>query len=152
VHASQGVTVGTTHAVLAENATRSLFYVAMTRGREANTAYLCQRTPEPDDRVAVTGGARAAVRGGGRDVARVARGIPARTDVPGTAHQLAADTAPQQLPDLVSRLMNRRTAALSRRRAAHRAWQTATTVQSWAVAAATPATAPANTASSSDPS
>jgi len=29
--------------------------------------------------------------------------------------------------------MNRRTAALSLRRAAHRAWQTANTVQSWAV-------------------
>jgi ATP-dependent exoDNAse (exonuclease V) alpha subunit len=38
VHASQGVTVGTTQAVSAENATRSLFYVAMARGRDANTA------------------------------------------------------------------------------------------------------------------
>ena len=128
VHASQGVTVGTTHAVLAETATRSLFYVAMTRGRDANTAYLCQRTPEPDDHVVVTTRAHVAVRGSGRDAAHAARGILARNDVPGTAHQLAADTVPQRLPDLVAGLVNRRSAALSRRRAAHRAWQTATTV------------------------
>jgi hypothetical protein len=120
VHASQGVTVGTTHAVLAENATRSLFYVAMTRGREANTAYLCQRTPAPDDHEVVTHGAHVAVRGSGRDAARVAHAILARHDVPGTAHQVAAHTAPHPLPDLVARLMNRRSAAVSRRRAAAR--------------------------------
>jgi hypothetical protein len=129
VHASQGVTVGATHAVLGENATRSLLYVAMTRGRDANTAYLCQRTPEPDDHVVENDAAHVAVRGSGHDAARVARGILARTDVPGTAHQLGAGSTPQRLPGLVARLMNRRSAALSRRRAAHRAWQTATTVQ-----------------------
>jgi hypothetical protein len=129
VHASQGVTVGSTHAVVAETTTRSLFYVAMTRGRQANTAYLCQRTPEPDDHVVVTDGAHVAVRGSGRDAARVARAILARNDMPGTAHQVAANTVPQRLPDPVARLVNRRSAALSRRRATHRAWRTASTVQ-----------------------
>ena len=43
--------------------------------------------------------------------------------------RLLADAAPQRLPDLVARLMKRRSAALSRRRAAHRAWQTASTLQ-----------------------
>ena len=43
--------------------------------------------------------------------------------------RLLADAAPQRLPDLVARLMKRRKAALSRRRAAHRAWQTASTLQ-----------------------
>lgn len=128
VHACQGVTVGTTHAVVAENATRSLFYVAMTRGRQTNTAYLCQRTPEPADNVLVTDGAHVAVRGSGHHAARAARAILAHNDVPGTAHQVAADTVPQRLPDLVARLVNRRSAAASRRRAAHTAWQTATTV------------------------
>ena len=40
VHSAQGVTAEATHAVLAENTTRALAYVAMTRGREENTAYL----------------------------------------------------------------------------------------------------------------
>jgi ATP-dependent exoDNAse (exonuclease V) alpha subunit len=44
VHSAQGVTADTTHAVLGENATRALLYVAMTRGRGFNMAYLCQRT------------------------------------------------------------------------------------------------------------
>jgi ATP-dependent exoDNAse (exonuclease V) alpha subunit len=37
VHTAQGVTADTTHAVLGENTTRSLLYVAMTRGRHTNT-------------------------------------------------------------------------------------------------------------------
>ena len=43
VHSAQGVTADTTHAVLGENTTRALLYVAMTRGRHTNTAYLYQR-------------------------------------------------------------------------------------------------------------
>ena len=44
VHSAQGATADTTHAVLGENTTRSLLYVAMTRGRHTNTAYLYERT------------------------------------------------------------------------------------------------------------
>lgn len=43
MHSAQGVTADTTHAVLGENTTRALFYVAMTRCRDANTAYLHER-------------------------------------------------------------------------------------------------------------
>jgi ATP-dependent exoDNAse (exonuclease V) alpha subunit len=46
VHSAQGATADTTHAVLDETATRALFYVAMTRGRDSNTAYLYQHTSE----------------------------------------------------------------------------------------------------------
>ena len=46
VHSAQGVTADTTHAVLGDNTTRSLLYVAMTRGRDTNTAYLYERTAE----------------------------------------------------------------------------------------------------------
>ncbi len=42
VHSAQGVTAGTTHAVLGENASRALLYVAMTSGRHANTAWIYQ--------------------------------------------------------------------------------------------------------------
>ena len=37
VHSAQGVTADTTHAVLGENTTRAMLYVAMTRGRDTNT-------------------------------------------------------------------------------------------------------------------
>jgi hypothetical protein len=50
VHSAQGVTADTTHAVLGDSATRSLFYVAMTRGRQANNAYLYEHTPNPRQR------------------------------------------------------------------------------------------------------
>lgn len=38
VHSAQGVTADTSNAVLGENTSRALFYVAMTRGRHTNTA------------------------------------------------------------------------------------------------------------------
>lgn len=40
VHASQGSTVDTVHAVIAEGAPRDQLYVAMTRGRDANDIYM----------------------------------------------------------------------------------------------------------------
>lgn len=43
VHAAQGVTAERTHAVLADTASRNLAYVALTRGRASNHAYLYQR-------------------------------------------------------------------------------------------------------------
>jgi hypothetical protein len=46
VHSAQGVTADTAHAVLGENTTRSLLYVAMTRGRDTNIAYLYERIAE----------------------------------------------------------------------------------------------------------
>ena len=48
VHSAQGVTADTTHAVLGETTTRALLYVAMTRGRDANTAYLYERATEQE--------------------------------------------------------------------------------------------------------
>ena len=46
VHSAQGVTADTTHAVLSEAATRALFYVATSRGRDANSAYLYEHPVE----------------------------------------------------------------------------------------------------------
>ena len=43
VHSVQGVTAGSAHAVLSEATARALFYVAISRGRDANIAYLYQR-------------------------------------------------------------------------------------------------------------
>ncbi|MDR0284642.1 MAG: relaxase domain-containing protein [Propionibacteriaceae bacterium] len=46
-HRAQGVTVDTSHCVVTPTTTRENLYVAMTRGRETNTAYVA--TDRPDD-------------------------------------------------------------------------------------------------------
>lgn len=47
VHRSQGITVDTAHAVLDAGVDRSLAYVAMTRGRQNNTAWLVVEDDQP---------------------------------------------------------------------------------------------------------
>jgi conjugative relaxase-like TrwC/TraI family protein len=55
-HRAQGVTVDTAHVVVTSSTTRENLYVSMTRGRDANTAYVAldqpdesHSTPEPED-------------------------------------------------------------------------------------------------------
>lgn len=48
-HRAQGSTVDTAHAIVAPSMTRETFYVAMTRGRHANTAYVALDQPESED-------------------------------------------------------------------------------------------------------
>nr|WP_255426123.1 MobF family relaxase [Pseudonocardia sp. C8] len=48
VHAAQGATVDTTHAVISPTTGPAALYVAMSRGRHANTAHVTTRTA-PDD-------------------------------------------------------------------------------------------------------
>lgn len=45
-HRAQGITTDTAHVVVAPGTTRESFYVAMTRGREANTAYVAVDRPD----------------------------------------------------------------------------------------------------------
>jgi len=47
--AAQGVTTDTAHAVTADSSTRSMTYVAMSRGRDTNHAYLCTRDDVESD-------------------------------------------------------------------------------------------------------
>ena len=47
-HRAQGVTTDTAHVVVTATTTRENFYVAMTRGREANHAYVAIDRPEED--------------------------------------------------------------------------------------------------------
>lgn len=44
-HRAQGVTVDTAHCVVDQNQPRELFYVAMTRGKHGNQAYVATRDP-----------------------------------------------------------------------------------------------------------
>jgi len=131
VHAAQGVTADTTHAVLADTASRNLAYVALTRGRAANHAYLYQRdstdTAHGHD---VAGaeeveGVHLARRGTPTDAARALRQVIGRDEPAHTAHQIAADTPTKLLPDLVAALVAEHQHAVTRRRGTYQKTQRA---------------------------
>ena len=129
VHAAQGVTTATTHAVLGETTTRNLLYVAMTRGRESNQAYLYERRAgETEHEYAEAPGVHAMRRGTSHDASQLVRAIIATRDERArTAHDIAADTTNRgELPDRVRHLLDRRTHAGRRRRAAYHTWCDAT--------------------------
>lgn len=121
VHSARGVTTDTTHTLLGKNAARAMLYVAMTRGRESNAAYLYERTageadhqhPEHDD-------VDRARRGSNREVALVLRDIiGARDERARTAHDVNVDCERHQLPESVVSHVHRRSEAIDRRR---RSW------------------------------
>ena len=124
VHSAQGVTADTTHAVLGETTTRSLLYVALTRGRDTNHAYLYERIagetehehadPQP--------GVHVARRGTRAEAAHLVRQIIGTRDQQArTAHDIAAQTQDRaQLPKQVRSLLAGRDGAVQRRRAAYR--------------------------------
>lgn len=126
VHSAQRATADTTHAVLGETATRSLFYVAVSRGRDTNTVYLHQHSDKTATQPSRPAEVRMA-RGTGRAAAHLARAILGRDDRPATAHNVAADTPAAQLPDLAAQFATRRVRDVTRRRSAHRAWQASAT-------------------------
>jgi hypothetical protein len=124
VHSAQGVTADTTHAVLSEAATRALFYVAISRGRDANTVYLYERPVEREYDHQQIDGVQSAERGTSRHASRLARAIIANDGGrPVTAHGVAAQAEGVGLPDRVRGLLSRRAAAVHRRRAIHTEWQ-----------------------------
>jgi hypothetical protein len=124
VHSAQGVTADTTHAVLGENTTRCLLYVAMTRGRHTNTAHLYERSiGDSEYGHRESDGSHLTSRGTGRDAADIVRAILANHDQPPvTAHDYAAQSPAAALPVRVRSLLNRRTTAAQRRRATYETW------------------------------
>jgi hypothetical protein len=126
VHSAQGVTADTTHAVLGETTNRALLYVAMTRGRESNQAYLYERIAGEGEHehAQPTPGVYVARRGSGRDAAHLVRAILANRDEQArTAHHIAAETPdPDQLPERVQWALDRRVNAVRARQRTHRQW------------------------------
>ena len=120
-HSAQGVTAQTTHAVIADTATRNLLYVAMTRGRESNQAYLYQRTVGEADHqhAAPADGVHVAHRGSPAQAAQAMRTVLGRDERAHTAHRTAADTPVELLPDRVASLVRTHQQTVARRRAAH---------------------------------
>ena len=109
VHSAQGVTADATHALLGENTSRSMLYVAMTRARDVNTAYFYERTIEVEYGAAPADGPHVLQRGTRQQAGQLARIIlEAHDDVPVTAHQVAATTPRHLLPDRVAGLLDRR--------------------------------------------
>jgi conjugative relaxase-like TrwC/TraI family protein len=135
VHSAQGVTADTTHAVLGENATRALSYVAITRGRNTNNAYFYQRAPEHEYRDVSTQTSHLARRGTSRHAARLLRAIIANDEAQMTAHGLAAATA-QSFPSRVKSAIEHRAAAIGQRVAEYQRWRAAAVAVETAVAEA----------------
>jgi hypothetical protein len=130
VHSHQGVTADTCHAVLSEYATRAMAYVAMTRGREHNHAYIYTREPGEADHehrhVLDDGDVHQLRRGTKYAAAHYFRMILANDERPRTMHAEAEHTDRALLPDIVRRLLDRHDA---RRTARRQTWRDHTAAQ-----------------------
>jgi conjugative relaxase-like TrwC/TraI family protein len=125
VHSAQGVTADTSHAVLGENTSRALLYVAMTRGRHTNTVHLYQRaTGDHEYGHQESDGTHLKTRGDNQEAVDLLRGILANDQPAVTAHDYAAHSRGEALPDHVRSLLQRRAVATDRRNAVYQAWQT----------------------------
>ena len=94
-HRAQGLTVDTSHAVVNAMTTRENLYVAMTRGRHANTAYVALDNPdeahaEPDPDATVISVLRGILRRSGAELS-AHQTISAELDTWGSIAQLAAE-------------------------------------------------------------
>jgi hypothetical protein len=120
VHTAQGVTADTAHAVIAESASRALAYVAMSRGRDTNHAYIYAHFRGEADHEHTNPAASADVhvlrRGTKYAAAHYFRTILANDERPRTMHAEAEHTDRQLLPDIVGRLLDRHDARRASRR------------------------------------
>ena len=133
VHSAQGVTADTTHAVLSENATRALSYVALTRGRDTNTACLYERPTEQEYRHASAASPHVPHRSSRQYAATVLRGIVARDDHPATAHDIAATTATESQPARVRAAVEHRARTVRDLSSLYRRWRDETVAYDHAV-------------------
>lgn len=116
VHSAQGVTADACHAVLIDTTSRNLLYVAITRGRHANHAYIYERSTEANEfsHHGLTQ-THVAQRGDSREAATLIRSIVANDALATTAHDYAAQTSNEALPQRLRDLLNIRAAAAQRR-------------------------------------
>ncbi len=123
VHSAQGVTADNCYAILGEGASRAMLYVAMTRGRHNNEAFLYQRfTNEADhDHPRPASGDKIHLirRANKYSAAHHFRTILANDDRPRTMHIEAERTEPHLLPEIVTDLLQRHH---NRRRVRQTAW------------------------------
>ena len=109
--AHMGVTADRSYAVLGEGATRAIAYVAMSRGRQNNDAFIYQRISGEADhehsKPAAWDEIHRLRRGNKYSAAHYFRMILAIDDQPRTIHTEAERTERHLLPDVVSDLLDR---------------------------------------------
>ena len=124
VHSAQGVTADSCYAILGEGASRAMLYVAMTRGRHNNEAFLYQRFSNEADhehtKPVAGDGIHIARRGNKYSAAHHFRMILANDDRPRTMHAEAERTERHLLPEVVADLLERHD---DRRRARSAVWK-----------------------------
>jgi conjugative relaxase-like TrwC/TraI family protein len=126
VHAAQGVTADTTHAVLSERATRNLAYVALTRGRDTNHLYFYEPTPEHEHAAAITDTTtRTAQRGTRAQAAAALQTVLGRDDRARTMIDTATGLDRHQIAPEAARVMARHERTRERLRADYRKHQAA---------------------------
>jgi conjugative relaxase-like TrwC/TraI family protein len=111
VHSAQGVTADTSHAVVGETASRAIAYVAMSRGRDNNHAYIYSRAAGEADHehhhLLDATDVHPMRRGNKYAAAHSLRMILANDDRPHTMHAHAERTQHHQLPAVVADLLER---------------------------------------------
>jgi conjugative relaxase-like TrwC/TraI family protein len=133
VHSAQGVTADSSYAILGEGASRAMAYVAMTRGRRNNEAFLYQKFSQEADHEHATPVTDPAIhqlrRGNKYSAAHHFRQILHNDDRPRTMHAEAERTDPALLPDMVAEVIRRHQ---SRRRTRTATWREhVKTAQAW---------------------
>jgi hypothetical protein len=133
VHSAQGVTADSSYAILGEGASRAMAYVAMTRGRHNNEAFLYQRFGQEADHEHTKPVSSPALhqlrRGNKYSAEHYFKQILHNDDRPRTMHAEAERTERDLLPEVVAEVIERHEA---RRRARHTAWQAQVkTAQAW---------------------
>ena len=133
VHSAQGVTADSSYAILREGASRAMAYVAMTRGRHNNEAFLYQKFSHEADHEHAKPVAAPAIhhlrRGNKHSAAYCFRQILGNDERPRTMHAEAERTERALLPEVVAEVIERHEA---RRRARRTAWQAhVKTAQAW---------------------
>lgn len=127
VHSAQGVTADTCHSLMGVTATRTMAYVAMTRGRHTNDAYLYEKFRGELDHEHTS-------PTGTDDIHILKRGTPQHAadafyrlmltndDRPMTMHALAAKTAPEHLPARVAALVSEHAQQVAQRFERYQQW------------------------------
>ncbi|WP_192726460.1 MobF family relaxase [Mycobacterium sp. OAS707] len=124
VHSAQGVTADSCYAVVGEGATRAMLYVAMTRGRHNNEAFLYQRVAHEADHEHAAPVAAPEIhqirRGDKHSAAYYFRQILGNDERPRTMHTEAERTERHLLPEVVAEVIERNEL---RRRVRRAMWQ-----------------------------
>jgi conjugative relaxase-like TrwC/TraI family protein len=129
VHAAQGVTADDAFTLLGERASRAMAYVAMTRGRHTNHAFIYQRIAAERDidhtAPVVSPELHTLRRGNAYSAAHQFRQILANDARPQSMHTVAERAPYGVLPDVVTALLDRNERRRSVRRAVWRQSQAA---------------------------